>query len=117
MTKTQVLPLMLALSTEVVPLQSGELPYTYDPRRQINVLNSTGHPAVDVHSLGTRTVTDTVESTDEDPTNESLISLGTQTMTKVGSESPDSDPDDGWIRAFSGTKTLTFVETEPTDED
>jgi len=74
-------------------------------------------------TMGTETATKVeTETPDEDP--EDYVSklsgvMGTDTITAVEAETTDTDPEDDHTRSFSslGTETMTRVQLEAPDED
>ncbi|MCL6597504.1 MAG: hypothetical protein K6T81_02045 [Alicyclobacillus macrosporangiidus] len=102
------MPMLLHLHPETVTLDTTEQPsYRYDIKRQLNVLIDSNVPAISL--MGTKTLTDTIEPTDDDEQLTSKRMLGTETFTKTF-EAPDSDVDAfNWI----GTRIRTYAQAEP----
>lgn len=93
-----------------------EVKYSYE--KNLNVLEKTNEPAIDL--LETNLVTETftkVYNEAPDSDNDFQVNLVTQTLTLVHQENPDTDAD---IHSFAMsliTMTTTRVELESTDQD
>lgn len=86
----------------------------YDPDLNLNVVKSTGIPAIDHLHIGTETFTRTDEVSDSESSRIHEM-MSTETFTKVSGE--ESDPDTPSIRLLMATETITTSREEGSDHD
>lgn len=93
----------------------------YSSQLQLNVVKSSGEPAIGYLPLDTETFTKTMgETSDSDQDSPLLMLLDTTTDTRKYLETTDSDADASFyqtIKDLVDTDTLTEVRVESTDTD
>ncbi|QQE77759.1 hypothetical protein [Alicyclobacillus sp. SO9] len=108
------LPLLMELSPEVFTMESTEsMHYRYNYERQLNVMIDSGEAAVSITSMGTKTLTETAEPTDDDDQRSIPRALGTETFTKTFEET-DSDSD---FTQYLGMKKGTYTGSGTSDSE
>ncbi len=88
----------------------------YDDQLNLSVNKKTGHPAIDSISMDTETVTKAGAETSDTDQNGMKNLMDTETRTFTSTEQSDSDRDRMTMQALMDTSTLT-ESTESTDQD
>ncbi|WP_293308499.1 hypothetical protein [Pedobacter sp. UBA5917] len=89
----------------------------YDPELNLNVDIQTGNPAIDVLEMGTETGTKVLSESSDSDANNFQAMLGTEIITLTGGEGVQSDRDRYQLQMLMATNTNTRVIQETPDKD
>jgi len=89
----------------------------YSPMLNLNIDTQTGNPAIDVLEMGTETGTKILSESSDSDANNFQAMMGTEMVTLTGGEGIQSDKDRYQLQMLMSTSTGTRTTQEVPDQD